>query len=249
MRLGLFGRGRLGSAILNAAHHQRDLAFAWTADRGEVPGTPVPVALDASVPQAVESHLDWALETGTDLVIGVTGWELPDLETRIQGRIGVLVASNFSLTVALMARLARVVGRYAHLDPERDPYILEHHHQRKADAPSGTARTLATAVMRGCPRKTEWTLGPARPHQLSIGVLRAGSEAGRHTVGLDSPSETLELTHLARSREPFAEGALAAARWIHGRRGLFTMEHLAASLLDPLFDPHPDAVPEPGATP
>jgi 4-hydroxy-tetrahydrodipicolinate reductase len=236
MRIGIFGRGRLGSAILAAARTRQDLEVAWAVEQGEAPGTAVDVAIDASLAQAVEGHVAWALDTGTDLVIGATGWELPDLQARVGRRIGVLASSNFSLTVALMARLAVVVGRYAAADPDRDPFVFEHHHRLKADAPSGTAKTLAAAVMRGCPRKTEWTLGTALPHQLSLGVLRAGSESGRHTVGIDAPAETLEITHRARSREPFAQGALAAAGWLHGRKGCFTMDDLAASLLNPLFD-------------
>jgi 4-hydroxy-tetrahydrodipicolinate reductase len=238
MRLGLFGRGRLGSAILSAAQRQPDIEIAWTVDMGETPSGPVDAAIDASVAGAVESHLDWALENGTAFVIGTTGWEIPELSSRVGERIGVLTATNFSLTVAFMARIAMVMGRYAQLDPARDPYVFEHHHRLKADAPSGTAKTLAAAVLRGCPRKTEWamTSGAIASSQLNIGVLRAGSEFGLHTVGIDDPSETLEITHRARSREPFAEGALAAARWIPGRKGLYTMDHLAASLLNPLFD-------------
>ena len=234
-RLGLFGRGRLGAAIAEAARAS-GLPLAWQAGREDAPSGPVDVAIDASAAGAVEAHLDWALATGSDLVIGTTGWSLPDLEARLQGRIGVLVASNFSLSVALLTRFATVLGRFAALDPARDPYLFEHHHRLKADAPSGTAKTLAAALLVGCPRKTEWTLGPAAPHQLSLGVLRAGAEFGTHTVGLDSPAEVLELTHRARSRAPFAEGALAAARWLRGRKGLFTMDDFAREALDPLFD-------------
>ena len=231
LRIGLFGRGRLGSAIAAEAGD----ALSWQVDLGDSPSGPVDVVIDASVAEAVEEHLAWALETGTDLVIGATGWVMPDLETRVAGRIGVLVSSNFSLTVALMARLSTVLGRFAALDPARDPYVMEHHHRLKADAPSGTAKTLAAAVMAGCPRKTEWTLATPAPHQLSVGVLRAGAEFGTHTVGLDAPAEVLELTHKARSRAPFAQGALQAARWLHGRKGVFTMDDLATDLLDPMF--------------
>lgn len=232
LRMGLFGRGRLGLAIAAEA----GTALSWQMGRDDDrPSTPVDVAIDASAAEAVETHLAWALETDTDLVIGTTGWTLPDLESRVAGRIGVLTASNFSLTVALMARLALVIGRFAALDPSRDPYLMEHHHRLKVDAPSGTARTLAEALMAGCPRKTEWTLGAPGPHQLSVGVVRAGAEFGTHTVGLDAPAEVLELTHTARSRAPFAQGALAAARWLQGRKGLFTLDDLAADLLDPLF--------------
>lgn len=235
MRVGLFGRGRLGSAILASARRAEDVEITWAVERGKSPSSPVEVAIDASVAGAVESHLGWALETGTALVIGATGWEMPELAARVRGRIGVLSSANFSLTVALMARFARVLGRYAQLDADRDPYVLEHHHRLKADAPSGTARALADALLRGCPRKAGWTLGAPGPDQLDIGVLRAGAEFGRHTVGIDSPSETLEITHRARSRDAFAEGALAAARWLRGRKGVYTMDDLAADLLDPLF--------------
>lgn len=231
MRLGVFGRGRLGAAIAAAAGED----LAWQVGRDTPPPMPVPVVVDASAAEAVPAHLAWALEAGSDLVIGTTGWDLPDLEDRVAGRIGVLVASNFSLTVALMTRMATVLGRYAALDEARDPYLVEHHHRLKVDAPSGTARTLAAAVMAGCPRKTRWTSGTPGPHELSLGVVRAGVEFGTHTVGLDAPAEVLTLTHQARSRVPFAEGALAAARWLQGRRGVFTMEDLAADLLDPLF--------------
>jgi 4-hydroxy-tetrahydrodipicolinate reductase len=231
LRIGLFGRGRLGSAIAAEAGD----GLSWQVDMGESPSAPVDVVIDASVAEAVPEHLAWALATGTDLVIGATGWTMPDLKARVGDRIGVLVSSNFSLTVALMARISTVLGRFAALDPARDPYVLEHHHRLKADAPSGTAKTLAAAVLAGCPRKTEWTLGTPAPHQLNVGVLRAGAEFGTHTVGLDAPAEVLKLTHTARSRAPFAQGALQAARWLHGRKGVFTMEDLAADLLGPLF--------------
>jgi 4-hydroxy-tetrahydrodipicolinate reductase len=231
LRIGLFGKGRLGSAIAAEA----DQALAWQVDQGEAPSGPADVAIDASVAAAVKEHLAWALETGTDLVIGATGWELPGLEVLVAGRIGVLTASNFSLTVALMARMATVVGRYSSLGEDRDLYVLEHHHRLKDDAPSGTAKTLAEALLAGCPRKREWTLGTPTARQISVGVVRAGAEVGTHTVGLDSPGEVLELTHRARSRAPFAQGALVAARWLHGRKGVFTMDDLAADLLDPLF--------------
>ena len=234
MRIGVFGRGRLGSAIAQAAQEAPDLELAWALGREGAPSS-VAVAIDASTAEAVPGHLAWALETGTDLVIGATGWELPDLEARCRGRIGVLVAPNFSLAVALMARLAKVLGRFAALDESLDPYLLEHHHRLKLDAPSGTARRLAEAVLEGCPRKTEWTLGAPAPHQLGVSVIRAGAEFGTHTVGLDGPAETLHLTHQARSRAVFAQGALRAARWLEGRKGLQTFDAYAQELLDPLF--------------
>lgn len=234
MRLGLFGTGRLGSAIAQAAREAPDVDLVWQVDR-EAPALPVDVAIEATVAEAVPDRLAWALAQGVPLVIGTTGWQMPDLEARVGARIGVLVSPNFSLSVALMARFATILGAYAALDPRRDPYVLEHHHRLKADAPSGTALRLAEAVLRGCPRKTSWSLGGHAPEQLHVGVVRAGAECGTHVVAFDAPEETFELTHRARSRQVFGEGALGAARWIQGRKGCFTMDDLAADLLDPLF--------------
>lgn len=241
LRLGLFGRGRLGTAIAEAAGER----LAWQVAHEEPPDEPVDVVVDASAPAAVAAHLDWALARRVDLVIAVTGWTLPDLENRVGERIGVLVAPNLSLGVALLRRLAVLLGRWAALDPDRDPYIVEHHHRAKADAPSGTARALAEAMLDELPEYTGWIVGvsagsggeprPTVPHELPIAVLRAGVEVGTHTVGVDSPVETIEITHRARSREVFARGALEAARFTHGRRGVFGLDDFAHTVLDPLF--------------
>jgi 4-hydroxy-tetrahydrodipicolinate reductase len=235
MKVGVFGKGRLGSAIAAAAGGE----LAWQVGREAPPSVKVDAAIEATVASQVEARVAWALATGTDLLIGTTGWNLPDLEARVGQRIGVLVAPNFSLTVALYARLSLVLARYAALDEDTDPYLVEHHHARKHDAPSGTARQLAGMLLKGCPRKTEWVIPaagvPVLPHQLNVSSIRAGHTYSSHIVGLDSPGEVLELSHAARSASPYAEGALRAAHWLRGRKGVFTMDQVAADLLDPLF--------------
>ena len=235
MRIGLFGRGRLGSAIATRGGDR----LAWQLGRNDAPPSQVDVAIDASAGDAAEAHLEWALETGTDLVIGTTGWSIPDLEDRVGQRIGLVVAPNFSISIALYARLSLVMARFAALDRGRDPYIVEHHHARKKDAPSGTAKLLARVVMKGCPRKTEWTLqspGDLKEHQLSVSSIRAGHTYSSHTVGVDAPAETLELHHASRSPMAYADGALAVSEWIHGRKGVFTMDQFSKEVLDPLFN-------------
>lgn len=239
MRIGLFGRGRLGTAIaeaVNAKGHE----VVWRVGRDEAPSGAVDVAIDASQAEAVADHLAWALDNGTDFIVGTTGWTWPDLEARVASRIGVLVAPNFSLGVALQRRLAFVMARFAALEPERDLFLEERHHHLKADAPSGTAKALTASLLAGCPRKRGGSRAPLEGRlpedQLSVAVTRAGSAFGTHTVGLDGPSELITLTHEARSRRVFAEGALAAALWLHGRKGCFTFDHMAAATLDPLFD-------------
>ncbi|HET8716101.1 MAG TPA: dihydrodipicolinate reductase C-terminal domain-containing protein [Holophagaceae bacterium] len=243
MRLGIFGTGRLGSAIAETAEAAGE-QVAWAVRRGPAPAEPVDVAIEASVGAAVPERVAWAIETGTPLLIGATGWSVPDLAAQVGDRTAILLAPNFSLTVALYARLSLVLARYAALDADTDPYLLEHHHARKRDAPSGTAAQLAATLLKGCPRKTEWVLpsgdAPLAPHQLNVSSVRAGHTYSSHTVGLDSPGETLELTHAACNPKPYADGALKAAAWIRGRRGVFTMDQVAADLLDPLFrEVHP----------
>lgn len=232
LRIGLFGKGRLGTAIASLGGSQ----IAWQISREAIPEERVDVAIEASSGSAVPARLDWALATGTPLVIGSTGWEVPELSVRVGERIGVVLAPNFSLTVALLRRFALVLARFCALEGNRDPYLLEHHHARKQDAPSGTARLLANTILEGCTRKTAWAIGgPLRPEQLAVGVLRAGTTYSEHVVGLDAPAEVLEVRHAARSAAAFAEGALAAADWIRERKGIYSMDQVAASVLDPLF--------------
>ncbi len=236
MKIGMFGRGRLALAIATLGGE----TIAWRLGRGEAPpkDSLVDAVIDASTGGAVESHLGWALESGVDLVIGATGWSIPDLKERVGDRIGVVVAPNFSLSMALYARLSLVMARFAALDPGRDPYIVEHHHARKKDAPSGTAKLLASVILKGCPRKTEWTLqgsGELKEHQLSVSSIRAGHTYSSHTVGIDAPAETLELHHASRSAMAYADGALRVAAWVQGRKGVFTMDQFSEETLDPLF--------------
>ena len=232
VRVGLFGRGRLGSAI---AAHAGD-RLVWQVTRESPPDGAVDVAIDAASGGAVPQHLDWAVERGVPLVIGTTGWDVPDLGERVGDRIGVVTAPNFSLGVALMRRFSLVLARFASLDASLDPYVVEHHQAKKHDAPSGTAKLLAATVLEGCRRKQAWKLGgPLSADELSVAVVRAGSTYSEHRVGLDAPAEVLELRHTARSAAAFAHGALAAAAWIRSKKGVFTMDDVAASVLDPLF--------------
>jgi 4-hydroxy-tetrahydrodipicolinate reductase len=234
MKIGMFGRGRLATAIATLGGER----ITWQVGRTQEPPGRVDVAIDASIGDAAEAHVKWAIETSTDLVIGTTGWSIPDLKERVGDRVGVVVAPNFSLSIALYARLSLVMARFAALDAGRDPYIVEHHHARKKDAPSGTAKLLAKVIMKGCPRKTEWTLqgpGDLKEHQLSVSSIRAGHTYSSHIVGIDAPAETLELHHASRSPMAYADGALRVSEWIHGRKGVFTMDQFSEETLDPLF--------------
>lgn len=238
MRVGIFGSGRLAQAILAEAGRleKERIEIAWTLHRDQVPsdipgGQNIDVAIDASSGVAVPAHIEWAISRGIPLVIGTTNWELPSLAARVGESTALLVAPNFSFGISLVRRMARMIGFFAAQDTEAEVAIFEHHHSAKLDSPSGTAKSLANAVLGACPRYEGWTLGPHAADKMDISVMRTGSETGYHEIILDSPFEQIKVSHRARDRRLFAIGALKAASWIRGRKGLFTMDDVVGDLL------------------
>lgn len=237
MRLGIFGRGRLGSLVAELASREGGIELAWIVDKGESPGGGVDIALDASVAEAVPGHLAWAGETGTNLVIGTTGWNHDALEPfkGTEPAIGVLVAANFSLGAAFMRRAALALARFASLDGSSEISVAERHHRGKADAPSGTAKSLVEAIVRGCPRYDGWSFPPAIPRKVPMASLRAGAEPGFHEIRYSSGAETIVFSHAAASREIFARGAIQALSWMQGRKGFFTFDDMAFDMIASMF--------------
>jgi 4-hydroxy-tetrahydrodipicolinate reductase len=173
------------------------------------------VAIDFSTAAAVPANARALGARGLSLVIGTTGWQAQADAVRRELEsfpIGVIAAPNFAIGVNLFLLLA---ARSAQLLEGRGfgAWIHEAHHAAKLDAPSGTAVALKTAI---APYVTN----------VDVSSTRAGFIPGTHTLGFDSPAETITLTHTARDRSAFARGALEAARWIHGRRGWFTMSDM-----------------------
>ena len=153
---------------------------------------------------------------GINMVIGTTGWQADEPAVRqaaADAGIGVVAAPNFSVGVVLFeAIVARAAALFA-AQQEFGAFLHEAHHAAKKDAPSGTALLL----------KEPWSR-PASSGPIDVSSTRAGAIPGTHTVGFDGPAETIVLSHAARDRTAFARGALAAAKWVAGRRGWFTMK-------------------------
>jgi 4-hydroxy-tetrahydrodipicolinate reductase len=173
------------------------------------------VAIDFSTGSAVVETLPLLASRGINLVIGTTGWQAHEQQMRKiveRSNIGVVVASNFSLGVALFEKIAEEAARLFAPHPDYGAWLHEIHHSAKKDAPSGTAVTLKQAMERS---------GYRNP--IDVASNRAGSVPGTHTIGFDGPFEAITLTHTNRDRAAFALGALEAARWIHGKRGWFTI--------------------------
>lgn len=196
------------------------------------------VAFEFSVPEAAVANIESAAAAGLDVVVGTTGWygELERVRSAVEeAGVGLIYAPNFSLGVQAFFRLVRAAARLADRLETYDPYLLEVHHRHKKDHPSGTARQLAEIVLAGTGRKTEWqeTLGagPIPPHVLQVAAVRAGENPGTHLLALEGPDDRIELRHESRGRGGFARGAVVAAEWIRGRRGVFTIDDMLSESL------------------
>jgi 4-hydroxy-tetrahydrodipicolinate reductase len=205
------------------------------------------VALEFTRPDKTVENIKALAQRKLPVVTGTTGWydQLEEV-TKIIGeaRSSLLWSSNFSLGVNLFYRIASYAAGIMDPFPEYDVGGLETHHNKKADSPSGTAKTLAKRVLERMTRKTRvvWeTLDRAPgPEELHFPSLRVGSVPGNHSLFFDSPADSIEITHRARNREGFARGAIQAAEWLLGgpgqaspspRLGVFTMDDVLKELL------------------
>ena len=200
----------MGQAI--AAAVADDPGFALDPDHGEV-------LVDFSTASALQASLDRAVSAGIPILVGTTG--LDDLaDHRIAAaaeHVAVLRAANTSLGITILADL---VERAAAVLGEWDIAIQDIHHAKKVDAPSGTALALGEAVKRG-----------RSSSKVAFASIRGGTVAGDHDVMFLGPEERVILSHRAESRAIFARGALAAARFLHGKpAGLYTMRDVIDSL-------------------
>lgn len=234
-RISLVGRsGRMGMAIESAAQPFSDLAFASPFSRSQQPNSDeVDVVIDFSSPEGFRSSLAWCLVNGVPFVSGTTGLSKDDHRALEQAaaKIPVLLAANMSLGVALLRHLAEKSARS--LGDDFDAEIMEIHHKRKKDSPSGTALALADSIDagRGLSSKShrcssrEGMVGARPDGELGVFGLRGGDVVGEHTVYFFGEGERLELTHRASDRGIFARGALRCARWIVGKSaGRYTIE-------------------------
>jgi 4-hydroxy-tetrahydrodipicolinate reductase len=224
MKILLVGHGKMGQLVGSLApQYDGEIAGAIDplsplhgggADADRWAG--VDVAIDFSTPDSVVANAVVLARRGINLVIGTTGWSAREAELRQavgDAGTGIVVAPNFSTGVVLFEALAAHAAKLFAAQAEFAAFLHEAHHAAKKDAPSGTALSLKTAMERA-----------GFPRPIDVSSTRAGFIPGTHTIGFDGPAETITLTHTARDRTAFARGALAAARWIQGRHGWFTMK-------------------------
>ena len=248
VRLILSGcNGHMGRAVANLCDADPELEVAAGIDVLGQPGgqfpvysspaaCPVPgdVLVDFSHPSALDALLEFCLERSMPAVLATTGYSEQQLEQigRAAGRIPVFRSANFSLGVNLLMDLVRRAA--AALGEGYDVEIVERHHRRKVDAPSGTALMLADAAAQALPYQPDYVYNrhsvrqARQPREIGISSVRGGTIVGDHTVIFAGPDEVIELSHHAASREIFAAGAVRAAKFLAraDRPGLYDMSSL-----------------------
>ncbi len=230
MRIALIGYGAMGRLVAKQAQDAGDeIGATLTSLQARCQVEEIAnslhghdVAIDFSVGSAVLTHVEATARAGVPLVEGTTGWNPRHAEARniVAEHDGALVyGANFSIGVNVFYRIvAHVASLFASVR-EYEPFIEEAHHKRKRDAPSGTAlhlRDLLAQHLNG---------------DIAISSTRAGFIPGTHRVGFDSAADQITLEHTARSREGFAAGALLAARWIMGRKGVYEFSEVMEEIL------------------
>ena len=225
-RLAIVGMGKMGHAIAQLAA-ERDCEVVARLDIAETQNgidakalNGAQVAVEFTTPGSAAANVRGLIAAGIPTVVGTTGWydALPEISADVKKRNGALLtATNFSLGVnafeAILAQAAAILAATGGFDA----HMIELHHSAKKDAPSGTAHTLEKAA------SATWG------NEIPITSVRTGSIPGTHEVIFDSPFETIRLAHVARDRRVFAEGAIVAAKWLVGKKGVFTMKDLLSS--------------------
>ena len=226
VRLAIVGMGKMGHAIEQLAAERGCEVVARLDVAETTPGIDAKalngaqVAVEFTTPASAAANVRGLIAAGVPTVVGTTGWydALPEVTAEVKKNNGALLtATNFSLGVnafeAILTQAAAILAATGGFDA----HMVELHHSAKKDAPSGTAHTLEKAA------SAAW--GKAIP----ITSVRTGSIPGTHELIFDAPFETIRLSHIARDRKVFAEGAIVAAKWLVGKKGVFTMKDLLSS--------------------
>jgi 4-hydroxy-tetrahydrodipicolinate reductase len=228
-QVAILGAGKMGK-LLAALAPEAGCAVTAMLDKADTRDGPTPAQLNGAevVIEFTEPHeaarlVKRCAELGVPVVSGTTGWDAERAltETFVRSSNGALLwAPNFALGVHLFAKVVEEAARrFAHDRAGFDAHLIETHHAKKLDAPSGTARMLGTIAER------------ARGKAIPITSVRTGHVPGTHEVVFDAAFEQVRLVHEARDRRVFAAGALAAARWLKGKRGVFTLDDFLGDVI------------------
>lgn len=172
----------------------------------------IDVAIEFSTPSTAVDNIERISALGVNLVVGATGWldQLPRVRAAVErASTGLVYSPNFSVGMNVFSKIVEVAARWLQNEPDYDAWAYEIHHKMKKDAPSGTLLKLVEVMQQAGYSK-----------RIDVASNRAGAIPGEHRIGFDSEADTITLTHTARSRVGFARGALKAAQWVKGKKGV-----------------------------
>ena len=240
MKIALIGYGKMGKTIENIATQRghdvilrldindaKEFAKLHNAD----------VAIEFTRPESAYDNLKRCIDANVPVVCGTTGWlaRYDDLMRYCHERKGTFFyASNYSIGVNIFFEINRHLAVMMNGYPMYDVKMEEIHHTQKLDAPSGTAITLVEDILKNFNRKTNWVCNTpdesgqveGGENDIAITAKRIDPAPGTHIITYDSPIDSIEITHIAHSREGFATGAVLAAEWIVGKKGVYSMKDM-----------------------
>ncbi len=227
MKIALSGYGKMGRTIERlAVDRGHEIIYRIDENIAEYDLSRADVAIDFSIPDAAFENITTCFKQKLPVVSGTTGW-LGKYQEAVKickkNDAAFIYASNFSLGVNLFFELNKKLAEMMKGFPEYSVAIEETHHTQKLDAPSGTAITLAEQLIEKTGKKS-WKLDGAGTDEIPVHAKRIENVPGTHVVSYNSSVDTINIEHIAHSRDGFALGAIVAAEWLQNKKGVFTMK-------------------------
>ena len=239
MKIALIGYGKMGKTIENIAilrGHEIVLRLDVNNPEDFEKLSEADVAIEFTRPESAVGNLEKCIAAGVPVVCGTTGWlkHFDDIAAKTNNQNSAFFyASNYSIGVNIFFEINKRLAEMMKTQPQYDVKMEEIHHTQKLDAPSGTAITLAEGIFQNIGRKNNWVCSTENSpntegsvQDIVITAKRIDPAPGTHSVTYDSPIDTIEITHTAHSREGFATGAVLAAEWLYGKKGVFSMKDM-----------------------
>ncbi len=238
MNIALIGFGNMGQEIAKIAHESKEFQIVSISYQSRDKGLDIngikkaDIAIDFTSADIVLKNIQAVSQLGINLVIGTTGWydQLEQVKSIVaKENIGLVYGQNFSVGANIFFKIiAQSAQLFSQFD--YDVYGFEIHHTKKKDSPSGTAKKIEDIILKNFAKKTsvqeEKLNRQIRPEELHYASIRGGRNPGLHQVIFDSIADEVTLVHQAHGRMGFAQGALLAAQFIKGKKGMYTFDDL-----------------------
>ncbi|MEJ6617019.1 MAG: 4-hydroxy-tetrahydrodipicolinate reductase [Crocinitomicaceae bacterium] len=235
MNIALIGYGKMGKVIEEIAISRGHSIVAKSNSQSPIElidFSNVDVAIEFTVPHFAVNHIKHCIKNNTPVIVGTTAWniELDNVKEIVHQKNGsLLYASNFSIGVNIFFDINRRLAQLMEGKTEYKPSVQEIHHKQKVDAPSGTAVSIANDMLAENEDYSSWIHNENTPPgvqngQVAVTSFREDGVPGTHIVDYTSEIDSIEIKHIAHNRKGFGLGAVIAAEWIVGKKGVFTMQ-------------------------